>query len=218
MKFSLALALTLSIAANGAQALSDDLAGKSCKSLEAEMMQFFADNEGGDFRELASGSPISNVVNAAFEGLDERSQARIKGPLVQRFVPFCMRPADYELPKDITVGMALDRAVSLLELDQSAPDWGLPELPELDFATDSCFAFRDANAELSQTARLNPVNDLFRVEVGRFMGLYDLTTPEAQAKSNMAIQMMAFEGAALETEACEAVMARLFAEQGLERN
>lgn len=216
MKAYLPLFAGLFFWSNTVNALPSDLNEKTCQALKSEMMQFFADNEGGNFQDLAPGNPISKVLDAAMDGLGKLEKDRIHGPLVQGFVPTCMEPTEYGLPEDVTVGDALRRAITELELDTTAPNWGLLELPELDFEKDSCMAFINMMDDLPEDELLDPTNNLFKVMTDRFYSRYDLSTPEAQQKAQTARSLLAFESQAMENEPCGALFTRLFAEVGLE--
>ncbi|MEM9129263.1 MAG: hypothetical protein AAGA97_06030 [Pseudomonadota bacterium] len=190
---------------------------RACSDVRAETEAFLKEKRAASEPTDGPDNPIIKIIGEATRELNDLPRARIQTPLMSGFAGPCMAPEQFDLPPETTVDRAIEYVLTAYGLDRGLPEWGLAPLPEVDFATQSCFEIALVTAELPPDQVGNPMNDVFRAITDLFWARYDLSGPDGRERQANANNMMLFEDDAMATEPCEGLMERLAEAQGLQR-
>lgn len=211
------LAFLLCFAPDLASSESISNGNSACSVLKTEVTNFLEEKRAAGSPTDGPDNPIIQIITDVTADLDDLPRARIRTPLMSAFASPCMMPEQFDLSPETTVDEAIDFVLNAYGLDRTLPEWGLVELPEVDFETQSCLDIAVATSELPDEVVFNPFNDLFRAYVDLFWEDYDLSATDAREKQANAINMMMFEEQAMSSGPCAELMARLAENQGLQK-
>ncbi len=196
-----------------------DLTDLSCQTLVAEMEQHRSRHEPVLISEtifwLIPPNPVTDVLNDAMTGLDDEAFLRIKTPLNEALWVGCSNPELADLPADASVFEVLEFAAKHFELDFSEPRWGVVDLPTLDFSTQSFTDIALVLESLPEGSAQNPVNDIVRVAMTKYLSKFDLVTPEDYEKAQSLGILSSYEE--FTDEPYKDTLDRLAKELGLKR-
>lgn len=221
--FALVLCLWSCGVAARAGALPEDVASLTCREFGERVTAYTAEQTGPDARaevilQTIWQSPMLKAVTDTMKDLDTEAHRRIAPAFMERFVAACpVVLTDARADKTLTVGDAFSMVTASLELDPAAPRWGLKDAPDgLDYDTMTCMEIVEASRRIPGRPH-NPVNDLARAAMQRYLDAYDQSAPEDVGKARTAKAMLALLSASSPGTPCREVMDRAATEAGLER-
>ncbi len=210
-QFFVVLLLWLSPAYSQTGAIYD----QSCRDLVKAMEQYYADREDADQLSVVWQDPFRTMLQDFMSELTGDAYLRIAGPLRANFQSRCLQSAEARSDETITVRSVLSDIMVLNKLDRSAPDWGLREIPTIDFHIHSMADWDEAFKTIPEEHRGNVYNDFFRTAFTRYMEQYKIETmADFDAASNVPV-LLTFEGGG-SSQPVGPIIDRLAAEVGLQ--
>jgi hypothetical protein len=162
-------------------------------------------------------SPMMRTVTNTMIDLDIDARRRILPAFMELFVKACpIVRSNVPAEDSVTVGAAFEKVAASLELDPVAPRWGLKDAPDdLDYNTMTCMEIVEASRKIPGRPH-NPVNDLLRAAIPRYLSAYDQSTAENIRKAKAASAMLALLSAYSPDTPCKEVMDQAASKLGLE--
>lgn len=206
-----------------AGALPEGIASMTCRVFSERVTAYTAKNTGADAQaevilQTIRESPMMRAITNTMNDLDTDARHRILPPFMELFAQACpIVRSNVSADDTDTVGEAFEKAAASLELDPTAPRWGLKDAPDdLDYNTMTCMEIVEVSRKISGRPH-NPVNDLARAAIPRYLNAYDLSTAENIRKAKAASTMLAVLSASYPNTPCKEVMDRAATKLGLER-
>lgn len=197
-----------------------------CSDLRTQALHYLDPEPLKDFQLYDTQSPMMVPIDAAMEGLDGEAYARIRAPLIDLVMSACINPntytkrilKDHGLQDNPTFGQAMTAILDFLELNPSKPNWGLVELPHMDFSKmtmdEVMLSFENLPVAFLNG---NPVNNIWAYKFRKYWSRYDLSTQGSVDKVHKIMASLSFGIEDSETETMKNILDRLADAEGLER-
>ncbi|WP_371229164.1 hypothetical protein [Roseovarius sp. 2305UL8-3] len=201
---------------NAANAQTSAMYDQSCRDLVKAMEEYYADRDDANLLAVVANDPASTLLDDFMSGLNGDVLIRVRIALEGDFISACALNGGVSSVVPNTVGGHLETIVKTYGFDRSAPDWGLPNVPMLDFKIHTVEDWLRYFQSLPKDVTLYRHNDFALIALTKYIQKYDIQTTEERAIAYDLIRLMSFyETEEEESQPLAVLLDRVAREEGL---
>ncbi|MFN3210371.1 MAG: hypothetical protein ACE369_15465 [Roseovarius sp.] len=161
-----------------AHAQTGSIYDQTCEELGNAVEQYYANREDGNLLAVIADDPASVVLDEFMAGLSNDAVVRVRLTINSDFIAGCVRQqvTGPDIPE--TVGGHLELITRNMGLDRTAPNWGMPKIPELDFEIHTAEDWVRAHESFQKEEPWRPYNDYLHVAFAEYLERFDIETIE----------------------------------------